>query len=124
MGTLIKRILPILISSAILATTIWQIEPPKHITEITALQVLLVSTPMLTLMFFIANLFLNFWLRSLVVAVGLLLLIALKTLDQLNIITAGITLAAIYLLAKSCHKPSKDKLPIRSFKSSKLQKQR
>lgn len=120
---MIKRLLPILISSAILATIIWQIEPPKHITEITVLQVFLVGIPVLTLMFFIANLCFNFWLRSLVVTIGLMLLIVLKTLDQLNIITTGITLVAIYLLVRSCKETPKSKLPIRSFKSSKLQKQ-
>lgn len=121
---LVWKSLPILISLIILGLIIWQIEPPKAITEITALQILLLITPLLTLMIFTANLCFNFWLRSLVVSIGLMLLIILKTLDKFNIITLSITLVATYLLAKSCKKKVDSRFPTRSLKPPKLQKQR
>jgi len=121
---LVWKFLPILISLIILGLIIWQIEPPKTITEITALQIFLLVIPLLTLMIFTANLCFNFYLRSLVISIGLILLIILKTLDKFNIITVGITLIATYLLAKSCKRRVDTILPTKTFKISKLQKQR
>lgn len=121
---LVWKFLPILISLIILAVIIWQIEPPKAITEITALQIFLLVIPLLILMIFTTNLCFNFWLRSLVISIGLMLLIILKSLDKFNIITVSITLIATYLLAKSCQKRVDTKLLSRAFKPSRLQKQR
>lgn len=120
---LVWKLLPIFISLAILALIIWQIEPPKAITQISALQIFLLVTPLLVLMVFTVNLCFNFWMRSMIVSIGLMLLIVLRTLDKLNLVTVSITLIATYLLVKSCKRKVDIKSP-KAFKLSWLQKQR
>lgn len=122
--TLLYRLLPILISTTILGIIIWQIEPPKTITQISALQIFLLVTPLLILIVFTVNLCFNFWMRSMIVSIGSMLLIVLRTLDKLNLVTASITIVATYLLAKSCKRGADIKPPSKAFKLSRLQKQR
>lgn len=103
--TVIKKIIPTLIFGVIFILVILNITPPQTFTTATIFQILLFFIPLLFFLTSALNLVFNFYLKSFVVSLGIILLLVLKALDFINILTIGITILAIVLLIKSFKKP-------------------
>lgn len=119
-----KKLLPVLISAAIFSLVIWQVQPPKTFTTVTSAQIALFFLPLFLFLLTIFNLIFNFYLRSFVITLGVVLLFILKALDILNIITAGVLILAIILIVKSLKRPQKTFYQSKIPKLLKLSKQK
>lgn len=102
--TVFKKFLPVISSGIIFGFVIWQMEPPQSLTSASILQVLLLFAPLFTFLVFGLNLYFRFYPRSLIISLGIIILLVLKTLDTFNIISVAITIAAVTLISKSFKK--------------------
>lgn len=109
-----KKILPIIFFGCLLGLVVWQIMPPVSLTEVSFFQLFLFFIPLFLLLIFIFNLFFNFFLRSLIVSLGIILLLIFKSLDLLNFVSSLLTISATILLVISFRKP-------KMFQQSKIQ---
>lgn len=121
---LLKKILPICITSFILGLVIWYINPPKSITSASILQFILFFIPLVLLLTSLVNLCSKFFLQSLVVSLGLTILLILIALDSLNLASFILTSASVILIAKSLRKPKKINYPFKIPKLKSLKKQK
>lgn len=119
-----KRLLPVLLLGLILGLVIWQTPPPASLTSASVLQLTLFLTPLFLLLTFLVDHFLRFFLRSLVVSLGLVILLVLKALDSLNIASLIMTVLAVVLIIKSLKKPKKLNYSAKIPKLTSLKKQR
>lgn len=114
MSKFFKKILPIIFFGSFLGLVVWFIQPPVSLTEASFFQAFLLFAPLFLLLTFIFNLFFNFFIRSLILSLGIILLLIFKSLDLLNFISSLLTISAVILLIISFKKP-------RMFQQSKIQ---
>lgn len=105
MSRFLKKILPIIIFGGLLGLVVWQIQPPASLTEASFFQFLLFFIPLFLLLIFIFNLLFNFFIRSLILSLGIILLLIFKSLDLLNFVSSFLTILATILLIISFKKP-------------------
>lgn len=105
-----KKILPIIFFLLILSLIIWQVQPPSSLTSANALQVLLFFIPLFGLLIFTTNLIFGFYLKSLFVSLGVILLLIFQALSILNIFILAIIFIAIFLIIKSLKNPEKKRI--------------
>ncbi|MBI4036480.1 hypothetical protein HY386_01205 [Candidatus Daviesbacteria bacterium] len=94
----------------IFAYVIFQVEYPKSLTQASLLQILAFFIPLFLALSFSFNLVLNLSPISFFLSFGLILLLILKALDALNLVTAGLTLLAVYLFVSYFQKQKKKSL--------------
>lgn len=121
MSNIIKKILPIIFFSCLLGLLVWQIMPPASLTEASIFQFLLFFIPLFLLLTFIFNLYFSFFIRSLILSLGIILLLIFKSLDLLNFVSSLFTTVATILLVISFKKP--ETLEQSKIQSLKLKKQ-
>ena len=102
---IIKKILPILILISVLFYVIYFTEPPSSWQEASLFQILIFFIPLLLLFTFLANPIFSYLPKSFSFGLGLMMLVVLKSTDQLNIVTAAITIIATLLLIRIFNKP-------------------
>ena len=110
--------MPALIFWGIFAYVIFQVEYPKSLTQASLWQILAFFLPLFLALSFSLDLFFKNLFSSITVSAGLILLLILKALDILNLVTAGLTLLAVYLFYtyfQNMRKNSKLK-PLRKLK--------
>lgn len=120
----IKKITLILIFGIIFAWIIFQIEPPQSLTTASTIQLVLFFLPLLLFLTFLINLFFQFWVRSLIIGLGITVMIALKGLDSLNLISLLLIFLAVFFLSRAFKKNNKKAYQAKILKISKLEKQR
>lgn len=100
----LKKILPIFGCGIIFGLVMWNLEPPKSLTQATFWQIVLFFIPLFLLLTFLVNIFLGQLIKSLIISFGVILLLILKSLDMLNFISLLSTLLATFLIALSFKK--------------------
>lgn len=125
---LVKKLLPVLLFGIILGLVILNITPPDSLTSASPWQIIIFFLPLFLFLTFLINILFGFLLRSLIISLGILLLLVLKSLDSLNLVSVLITLIAVGLLIKSLRNSSssQSKIPNLSHlsKQKHLTKQR
>ncbi len=76
---------------------IFYVPYPKSLTQANLFQILIFFIPLFLSLSFTFDLILNLSLVSYILSLGLILLLILKSLDALNLVTAVLTLLAVYL---------------------------
>ncbi|MBI3485603.1 hypothetical protein HY025_01515 [Candidatus Daviesbacteria bacterium] len=93
---ILKRLLPVLISLAVLLYVIYFTEPPSSWVEASTFQILSFFIPLLCFLTFLANIFIGYLPKSFILGLGGMLLIVLKSINALNIfLTAAVVLLTL-----------------------------
>jgi len=100
-----KRIFPALLSLIVFVLIIYYTPYPRTWYSASVSQILLFFIPLLVFLTFFLNIFINFYEKSFSLSLGLLILIVLRSIDELNIITGVLTLLAAFLLSTTFKKP-------------------
>ena len=108
-----KKLLPVLLSASFLAYVAFNIEPPDSFTSATFFQLAYFFLPAFLLTASLFNLHFRFWPKSLIAALGIILLLIFKSLEMLNAVSISLTVAATILIIRSLKK-SKNTLPKQS----------
>ncbi len=116
-----KKLVPVIFWAVFFSFVLWQIQPPKSLTSATIIQLLLFFIPLFLLLVCIINIFVNFFIRSLIIGLGITLLLIFKSLEMLNIISAVLTISGVIFLVTSFKKPKQ--LQQSKIQSLKLRKQ-
>lgn len=103
------KIFPPLLFLAIFAYVIFNVSYPNSLSEATFFQLTAFFVPLLFTLVFTINLFLNFFLHSIPISLGLIILLVLKGLGTLNIVTAILTILAIWLIVGNFKKVKQEK---------------
>lgn len=103
---ILRKISLIIISLAILAWVLYFVEPPKSWPQASYFQILAFFLPLVAFFTFVANLFLNYLPRSFVVGLGLMMVVVLKAIDQLNAVTVSGILIVVAILVTVFKKPT------------------
>lgn len=96
-------ILPILFL-LILAWVVFYIQPPESWPAASIFQILILFVPLLMFFTFTINFFIRNLPKSFSLGLGLMVILVLKALDQINLITILATLTITFLLARSFKK--------------------
>lgn len=107
MPKIVKIILPV-IFWLVFGYVILKIDYPDAITSATIFQLLSFFISLFLALIFTANLFLNF-IFSFFIALGVIILLILKSLDSLNIVSATLTIIALLLVTSYFRKEKKMK---------------
>ena len=102
--TFILKFVPALIFWGIFGYVILQVPYPETLTQADLIQLLSFFIPLFLALTFTFNLIFNFYLRSIILSFGVVLLLVLKALDSLNWVTGGISIAAIILFTTTFKK--------------------
>lgn len=94
----LKRFLLFTISLTFFSYIIYFTEPPKSWDQASNFQILIFFIPLLLLVTFFTNLFLNYLPRSFSIGLGVLVMTVLKGVNQLNSLTFSLTILLIALL--------------------------
>lgn len=89
---------------------IFQVEYPKSLTQASLFQILAFFIPLFLALSFSVNLIFNYLTLSCILSLGIILLLTLKSLDALNLVTAALTILAIYLFFSYFQKSRKKNL--------------
>lgn len=100
-----KKFLPILVLIGVISVVIWQVEPPKSLSQASFWQIGLFFVPLFLLFTLTINFLFHFYLKSVTISLGLTILLVLKSLDIFNIVTIILTILAIILITRSLKKP-------------------
>lgn len=95
-----KNLLGVLLSTGILYLVLNYIEPPKSWQEASVFQILIFFLPLLSFFTFLINLFLKYIPRSFIGGLGLMFLVVLQSVDQINLISVPLVLALTIICAK------------------------
>lgn len=112
----LKKWLPILVPGITWGIVIWKLSPPSSLIEANSAQLILFFAPLFLLLVSIMNLYFNFYLKSIVVGLGIIILLVLQALGILNIVSFILTLIAVLLILKTLKKTT----PKRRFGAPKL----
>lgn len=85
----IRRFLFAFLFGLIFAGVVYFVTPPKSWVEASYFQILVFFIPLLLVLTFLINIFLNYLPRSFSIALGLFLIVSLQAARQLNYITFG-----------------------------------
>ena len=102
----IKRIILTFIFLGVLGYVIYFVPPPKSWPDASILQILEFFIPLLFLITFLTDIFLDYLLKSFSIGLGGIVLITLESVGQLNIVTGVVAIIATALLTTSFKKPS------------------
>lgn len=91
------KIIPTIVFWGIFVYVIFYVPYPESLTQVSLFQVLSFFIPLFLTLSFLLNIFLKFLTLSCILSLGIILLLILKSLAALNLVTAGLTLLAIYL---------------------------
>lgn len=120
---ILKRILPILVLGVFLVGVIRQISPPQTFTQASMFQLLIFFIPLFLFLFFTVNAIIRFFLFSLILSFGLILIFVFRALDFLNPLTLIVIIVAIFLILRSLSRPHKKFYQAKIPRLSKLAKQ-
>lgn len=120
MSTL-KKLIPVFFFAGIFALVLWQIQPPQSLTSATIFQILLFFIPLFLLFTCIINIYFDFFIRSIIIGLGITILLIFKSLEMLNIVSVVLTISAIIFLVVSFKKPKR--IQQSKIQSLKLRKQ-
>jgi hypothetical protein len=118
---LFKKFIPIIFFGGIFIFVVLGIKPPISFTQASFSQILLFFTPLFLFFIFFLNLFFNFFIRSLIISLGLIFILIFKALDLLNFVSILFTTLAIIFLIASFKKPVISNQP--KIQNLKLKKQ-
>lgn len=119
----LKQFIPVCFSGILLSLVIWQVQPPQTLTQASPLQLIAFFIPLFLLIS--STIFVIFQSIPLGIISGLIviLLLALKSLDLLNIITFIVILVAILFITKALKKDKKVSYQAKIPKISQLKRQ-
>lgn len=104
------KLIPALIFGGIFILVLFQVPYPESLTQASWWQIMAFFAPLFLALAFSLNIFLNFLILSCILSFGIILLLILKSLDALNLVTAGLTLLAVYLFLSYFQKRKKKRL--------------
>jgi hypothetical protein len=107
----LRRVLFVILFLLIFLGVVFFIEPPTTWAEASSFQILILFIPLLLLLTFFVNLFLNFFQRSFALALGVFIIIVTQALDQLNFLTVILIASAIGMLLWLIPKSRLTKVP-------------
>lgn len=96
----IHRLVPIAFYLLLWSLVVYFIEPPRSWPEATSGQILVFFIPLTLALTFIIELFFNYFPHSFIAALGLLMLLVMFAINQLTVVSGGITLLITTLLIK------------------------
>jgi len=105
MSFFLKRILPALLAITAFGLIVYYITPPASWTDASVFQILIFFIPLLASLTLLLNIFLSVYSKSFSIALGLMVLLVLKSVDELNPVTAFLTILSSYLLSTTFKKP-------------------
>lgn len=120
---LLKKFVPVTLFAVILSWVIWQVEPPKSLTNATITHIIIFFLPLFFLLIFLTNLILRFYLKSLVLSFGIVLIFILQALAALNPVSFFLVSLAVILLIKSFKKPASKNYQAKIPQLARLKKQ-
>lgn len=100
MSSILKKVLPVILPLLFLFAVVNFVTPPESWENASLFQIFVFFIPLLVFYTFFINLFLKYLPHSFLIALGALLLTVFWAVNQLNIITLGITLLALFLMLK------------------------
>lgn len=106
MKRLFIRFSPVLFSWLIFILVIFNVQYPQSITQAAFSQLFALFVPLYLSITLTLHLVIKNWVISLLVSLGLLILLILKTLDSLNLVTGALTILAIGFLISYFKKAS------------------
>lgn len=118
-----QKIIPIIFSILLLGFVILYTEPPKSWVEATVFQWSIFYLPLLLLLTALSNLYFKFWIKSIVVGLGLTILVILFGLKALNLASTVLTIAATILIVRSLKKPDRFRRILKAHRLTKLRRQ-
>ena len=118
MSKFLIKIIPAIIFWGIFTFVILQIPYPENLTQANSIQVISFFMPLFLALSLTMNFFFKNILSSGSIALGLIFLLILKSLDSLNIVTGILTIIAVSLLVSYFRKPKRNNLT----KTSKISK--
>ena len=99
------RVLPALIFTSIFILVVYFIPPPPSWAEASIFQILIFFLPLLIALTLLLNIFLRLFSKSFSIALGLMVLVVLRSVDELNIVTIFLTITLSYLLSTTFKRP-------------------
>lgn len=102
---ILKNLLGVLLGTGSLTFVLINVAPPASFTSATTTQLAYFFLPVLITTTSLFNFYFNFWPKSFVLGIGVLLLLTFKALEMLNVVSLVLTVAATFLIAKSLRKP-------------------
>ncbi|MBI2022731.1 hypothetical protein HYS97_02700 [Candidatus Daviesbacteria bacterium] len=119
----LKRLLYAFVFGIVFFCVIFFVNPPKSWTQASYFQILIFFIPLLLFFTFFVNIFLNYLPRSFAISIGLLIIVVLQALGQLNYLYLIFIAFAISLLVWFIPKSrAKKKFPQSSNKFEKIPK--
>lgn len=97
----LRKLLPVLLFGGLFLAIIYLTSAPKSWFEASVTQILSFFLPLLLFLSFLIDLKLNNLVKSFTVALGVMVLLVLKSIDQLNLVTLALTIIATFLLSSS-----------------------
>src|SRR5688572_13659157 len=94
----IPNIIVVIVFWSFFALVIFKVPYPNSLTSANALQLLAFFIPLFLCLTFTFNIFFKFLPRSIAIAFGLIIVLLLKPLGSLNLVSAGLTTVAVFLL--------------------------
>lgn len=104
------KIFPVLIFWGLFIFIIFYVPYPESLTQANFWQILAFFAPLFLALSFSVNLIFNYLTLSCILSLGIILLLTLKSLDALNLVTAALTILAIYLFFSYFQKSHKKHL--------------
>ncbi len=109
----LKKLLPFLVFLSVFIGIIYYIPPPSSWSEASIFQILIFFIPLLFLLTFFINIFTGYSARSFAISLGIIVLLVLKSVDELNLTTFFLTLVTTILLSTTFKKPTlKERRPL------------
>src|SRR3989338_2946311 len=119
----LKKLSLVILVGSILGFIVYQVEPPKSWGEATLIHWVLFYIPLLILLTSVFNLLLKQSLKSLVLAIGVILLIILQGFHTLTILNGPFVIIGIFFILRSLKTSANPPKHNRSLKLVKLRKQ-
>lgn len=118
----LKKTLPVFISGIIFGVIVYFTTPPQTLTSATFMQLLLFFIPLFLFLMFLLNIIFQFFIRSFIISLGIILLLIFQSLGMLNILTGLLIMIASLFITISFKKSSNTQQS--KIQSLKLKKQR
>ncbi len=103
----LKLFLPPLFFGGVFIVVVLNVSPPSSLTTASISQLLLFFIPLFFLLTFTINIYFSFFIRSIIISLGITLLLIFKSLAILNLVSTVLTISAVIFLVISFKKPAK-----------------